>query len=402
MAWFAWRATDAAGKTRRGTLQAESPKQVRQQLREQQLLPLSISAVSEQSVGKSSQQKSKITAASLSLFTRQLSTLVNAALPLETALKAISRQSEDKKLSVLVSEIRDKVVEGHTLNEALSQYPRIFDKLYCALVMAGEKSGALGGVLEKLAEYNEQRQKMKSKLTQAMVYPLTLTVVAVVVICILLVAVVPQVIDQFTHMKQQLPMTTRILIAVSDFLQAYGLLMGVSLVVAAIGWKIWLKKPQNRFAYHRWLVTRSPIQKLVRAINSARYIRTLSILQASSVPLLDGMLIAMEGLENGYARQLMATAAETVRQGSTLHAALEQARLFPPTMLYMVASGEESGELGPLMDRAAENQESALQHRITLTLSVFEPALVVTMATVVLFIVLSILQPILQLNNMVG
>ncbi|MCS2158430.1 type II secretion system inner membrane protein GspF [Scandinavium sp. H11S7] len=402
MAWFAYSATDAAGKTRRGTLQAENPRQVRQQLREQQLLPFSITETHEYTPGKTAQQKSKMTSAALSMFTRQLSTLVNAALPLESALKAIARQSEDKKMSALVSDIRDKVVEGHTLNDALSQYPRIFDKLYCALVMAGERTGALGTVLEKLAEYNEQRQKMKSKLTQAMVYPLTLTIVAVTVICILLVAVVPQVIEQFTHMKQQLPLTTRILITVSDFLQAYGLLLGGVLAGLAIGWKIWLRKPQNRFAWHRWLLTRSPVQRLMRAINSARYIRTLSILQASSVPLLDGMLIAMEGLENGYARQLMATAADTVRQGSTLYTALEQAHLFPPTMLYMVASGEESGELGPLMDRAADNQESTLQHRITLTLAVFEPALVVSMATVVLFIVLSILQPILQLNNMVG
>ncbi|ADO49182.1 type II secretion system inner membrane protein GspF [[Enterobacter] lignolyticus] len=400
MAWFAWTAVDGGGKKRRGTLQAESMKQVRQMLREQQLQPLAIAPA--RAAGAPAGKSVKISAVSLTLFTRQLSTLVNAALPLESALKAISRQSEDKKLSALVSDIRDKVVEGHTLNEAFGQFPRIFDKLYCTLVMAGEKSGALGQVLEKLADYNEQRQKMKSQLSQAMVYPITLTVVAIAVIGILLVAVVPQVIDQFTHMKQQLPITTRTLIAVSDFLQAWGLYIGGALAGFGIGAKFWLRHAKNRFIWHRWLVTASPLQKLVRAINSARYIRTLSILQASSVPLLDGMYIAMEGLENGYARQMLAQAADSVRQGASLQASLEQTKLFPPTMLYMIASGEESGELGPLMDRAAENQESALQHRITLTLSVFEPALVVTMATVVLFIVLSILQPILQLNNMVG
>ena len=255
--------------------------------------------------------------------------------------------------------------------------------------MAGEKTGHLGGVLEKLAEYNEQRQKMKSKLTQAMVYPITLTVVAIAVISILLVAVVPQVIDQFTHMKQELPVTTRTLIAVSDFLQAWGIVIAGGLFGASASFKFWIKKEKNRFVYHRWLLLKSPLKKL-------------SILQASSVPLLEGMYIAMDGIENLYARQVLEQAADTVRQGASLYNALEQARIFPPTMLYMVASGEESGELGSLMDRAAENQESALQHRITLTLSVFEPALVVTMATVVLFIVLSILQPLLQLNNMVG
>ncbi|QGU14553.1 type II secretion system protein GspF [Leclercia sp. 119287] len=402
MAWYAWTATDAAGKTRRGTLQAEGQKQVRQALREQKLMPLTITLTREKSAAGSAQKGIKLSTPDLSMFTRQLSTLVNAALPLESALKAIARQSEDKKLAAMVSDIRDKVVEGHTLFDAFSQFPRTFDKLYCTLVMAGEKTGHLGDVLEKLAEYNEQRQKMKSKLTQAIVYPITLTVVAIAVISILLVAVVPQVIEQFTHMKQQLPMTTRTLIAVSDFLQAYGMIIGGGLAAGAIGFKGWLKKTRNRFIWHCWLVKNAPIKKLVRAINSARYIRTLSILQASSVPLLEGMYIAMDGIENLYARQVLEQAADTVRQGASLCSALEQAQLFPPTMLYMIASGEESGELGNLMDRAAENQESGLQHRITLTLSVFEPALVVSMATIVLFIVMSILQPLLQLNNMVG
>lgn len=402
MAWYAWTATDAAGKTQRGTLQAEGLKQVRQALREQKLMPVNITPTSERAASKGAQKGAKLSTPVLSMFTRQLSTLVNAALPLESALKAISKQTEDKKLAAMVVEIRDKVVEGHTLFDAFSQFPRTFDKLYCTLVMAGEKTGHLGDVLEKLAEYNEQRQKMKSKLSQAMVYPITLTVVATAVICILLVAVVPQVIDQFTHMKQQLPITTRTLIAVSDFLQAFGLHIGGALAGAFFAFKAWLRKEKNRFTFHRWLVNRSPLKKLVCAINSARYIRTLSILQASSVPLLEGMYIAMDGIENRYARQVLEQAADTVRQGASLYNALEQAKLFPPTMLYMIASGEESGELGTLMDRAAENQESALQHRITLTLSVFEPALVVTMATVVLFIVMSILQPLLQLNNMVG
>jgi general secretion pathway protein F len=164
-------------------------------------------------------------------------------------------------------------VEGHTLFDAFSQFPRSFDKLYCTLVMAGEKTGHLGGVLEKLAEYNEQRQKMKSKLTQAMVYPITLTVVAIAVISILLVAVVPQVIDQFTHMKQELPVTTRTLIAVSDFLQAWGIVIAGGLFGASASFKFWIKVEKNRFVYHRWLLLKSPLKKLVCAINSARYIR---------------------------------------------------------------------------------------------------------------------------------
>ncbi|MEN8466261.1 type II secretion system F family protein, partial [Enterobacter cloacae subsp. cloacae] len=171
MAFYAWTATDAAGKTQRGTLQAEGPKQVRQSLREQKLMPLTITETRENAASAKAKTGARLSVPVLSMFTRQLSTLVNASLPLESALKAISKQTEDKKLAAIVTEIREKVVEGHTLFDAFSQFPRTFDKLYCTLVMAGEKTGHLGDVLEKLAEYNEQRQKMKSKLTQAMVYP---------------------------------------------------------------------------------------------------------------------------------------------------------------------------------------------------------------------------------------
>lgn len=317
MAFYAWTATDAAGKTQRGTLQAEGPKQVRQSLREQKLMPLTITETCENAASAKAKTGARLSVPVLSMFTRQLSTLVNASLPLESALKAISKQTEDKKLAAMVTEIREKVVEGHTLFDAFSQFPRTFDKLYCTLVMAGEKTGHLGDVLEKLAEYNEQRQKMKSKLTQAMVYPITLTVVAVAVISILLVAVVPQVIEQFVHMKQQLPITTRTLIAVSDFLQAYGIFIAGAFFGAMVGFKVWVKKTANRFRWHSWLVNGSPIKKLVCAINSARYIRTLSILQASSVPLLEGMYIAMDGIENRYARQVLEQAADTVRQGAS-------------------------------------------------------------------------------------
>ncbi|WP_049292680.1 type II secretion system inner membrane protein GspF [Franconibacter helveticus] len=401
MAWYAWRATAQNGKAERGTMQAESPRQVRQQLREQGLTPVSVQESSAPGAGKAGSGK-KFSSNSLALFTRQLATLTNAALPLESALRVIARQTEDKKLAQALTTIHEKVVEGHSLSEALGEYPQAFDNLYRTLVTAGEKTGHLGGVLDKLADYNEIRQQMKSKLTQAMVYPITLTIVAITVISILLVAVVPQVVGQFVQMKQELPVTTRTLIAISDFLQAYGLIIVAAIIGSLVAFRFWLKKGDNRLRYHRWQIQRSPLQKLARATNSARYIRTLSILQASGVPLLEGMIISVEGLENLFVRQRLTEAADKVRQGATLNSSLEQTQLFPPMMLYMVASGEESGELGPLMARAADNQDKALQHRITLTLSIFEPLLVITMASIVLFIVMSILQPLLQLNNMVG
>lgn len=401
MAWYAWRATTPNGKSERGTLQADTPRQVRQHLRELGMTPVSIEETAAPGAGKATRGK-KFSSNSLALFTRQLATLTNAALPLESALRVIARQTEDKKFAQALTSVHEKVVEGHSLSEALAEYPQTFDNLYRTLVTAGEITGHLGSVLDKLADYNEIRQQMKSKLTQAMVYPITLTIVAITVISILLVAVVPQVVGQFVQMKQELPFTTRTLIVVSDFLTAYGLYILVAIVGGIIGFRYWLKKGNNRMRYHRWQVKSSPLQKLVRAINSARYIRTLSILQASGVPLLEAMIISVDGLENLFVRERLLEAADKVRQGATLNSSLEQTQLFPPMMLYMVASGEESGELGPLMERAADNQDKGLQHRITLTLAIFEPVLVITMASVVLFIVMSILQPILQLNNMVG
>lgn len=382
-------------------MQADNPRTVRQQLRERGLTPVNIEETTAPGTGKAARGK-KFSSNSLSLFTRQLATLTNAALPLESALRVIARQTEDKKFAQALATIHEKVVEGHSFSEALSEYPQTFDNLYRTLVTAGEKTGHLGSVLDKLADYNEIRQQMKSKLTQAMVYPITLTIVAITVISILLVAVVPQVVGQFVQMKQALPFTTRTLIIVSDFLTAWGLYILVAIVGGIIGFRFWLKKGNNRMRYHRWQVKSSPLKKLVCAINSARYIRTLSILQASGVPLLEAMIISVDGLENLYVRERLLDAADKVRQGATLNSSLEQTQLFPPMMLYMVASGEESGELGPLMERAADNQDKGLQHRITLTLAIFEPVLVITMASVVLFIVMSILQPILQLNNMVG
>lgn len=382
-------------------MQAESPRQVRQHLRDGGMTPVSIQETDAPGTGKAA-RGGKFSGNSLALFTRQLATLTNAALPLESALRVIARQTEDKKLARALTTVHEKVVEGHSLSEALAEFPQAFDNLYRTLVTAGEKTGHLGSVLDKLADYNEIRQQMKGKMTQAMVYPITLTIVAVTVICILLVAVVPQVVGQFVQMKQELPFTTTTLIAISDFLQAYGLYILLVIALFIVGFRFWLKKGDNRLRYHRWQIQSSPLQKLARATNSARYIRTLSILQASGVPLLEGMIISVEGLENLYVRQRLMEAADKVRQGATLNSSLEQTQLFPPMMLYMVASGEESGELGPLMARAADNQDKALQHRITLTLAIFEPVLVVSMASIVLFIVMSILQPILQLNNMVG
>lgn len=405
MSAFAYQALDAKGRRKEGMIEADSPRQARQALREQGLTPLSLTEAVEQvrqQTKKHSWLQPRISSGELALLTRQLATLVAAALPIEEALKAVAQQTEKTKLSTLIAAVRTKVLEGHSLADGLSAFPSVFDQLYRAMVAAGEKSGHLDTVLDRLADYTEQRQQMKSKLLQAMIYPIILTLVAVSVIAILLATVVPKVVEQFIHMKQQLPFSTRFLMGASDLVRDYGLWFLLLSAAILIFWGSWVKKPVNRRHYHALLLHLPVIGRVSRGLNTARFARTLSILNSSAVPLLDGMRISGDVLSNDEAKIRLAQASERVREGSSLRSSLEQTKLFPPMMLHMIASGERSGELDNMLERAADNQDREFESQVNIALSVFEPALVVSMAVIVLFIVLAILQPILQLNNMIG
>jgi general secretion pathway protein F len=405
MSAFAYQALDAKGRRKEGMIEADSARQARQALREQGLTPLALTEAVEQ-VRQQTQSRNwlqpRISTSELALLTRQLATLVAAALPIEEALKAVAQQTEKAKLSTLIAAVRTKVLEGHSLADGLSAFPSIFDRLYRAMVAAGEKSGHLDTVLDRLADYTEQRQQMKSKLLQAMIYPIILTLVAISVIAILLATVVPKVVEQFIHMKQQLPFSTRFLMAASDLVRDYGLWFLLLTAIGLVSWGSWVKKPLNRRHYHAMLLRLPVIGRVSRGLNTARFARTLSILSSSAVPLLDGMRISGEVLSNDEAKIRVAEAAERVREGGSLRASLEQTKLFPPMMLHMIASGERSGELDNMLERAADNQDREFESQVNIALSIFEPALVVSMAVIVLFIVLAILQPILQLNNMIG
>jgi general secretion pathway protein F len=405
MSAFAYQALDAKGRRKEGMIEADSARQARQALRDQGLTPLALTEAVEQ-VRQQTQSRSwlqpRISTSELALLTRQLATLVAAALPIEEALKAVAQQTEKAKLSTLIAAVRTKVLEGHSLADGLSAFPSIFDQLYRAMVAAGEKSGHLDTVLDRLADYTEQRQQMKSKLLQAMIYPIILTLVAISVIAILLATVVPKVVEQFIHMKQQLPFSTRFLMAASDLVRDYGLWFLLLTAIGLICWGSWVKKPLNRQHYHAMLLRLPVIGRVSRGLNTARFARTLSILNSSAVPLLDGMRISGEVLSNDEAKIRVAEAAARVREGASLRASLEQTKLFPPMMLHMIASGERSGELDNMLERAADNQDREFESQVNIALSIFEPALVVSMAVIVLFIVLAILQPILQLNNMIG
>ncbi len=405
MAAYEYQALDAKGRRKHGVLEADSARLVRQQLREQGLTPLEVTETVEKARREAtgfSLFRPSMSTGDLALITRQLATLVAAALPIEESLKAVAEQCEKPKQRTLISAVRGKVLEGHAMAEAMATFPSVFDQLYRAMVAAGEKSGHLEKVLNRLADYTEQRQQMKNKLMQAMIYPIVLTLVAVGVIAILLSSVVPKVVEQFVHMKQQLPLSTRILMGASDFVRDYGLVVVLLMGCALMFFRWWNRKPERRIRYHALLLRLPVIGRVARGINTARYARTLSILNSSAVPLLEGMRISGEVLTNDYARARLVAASERVREGSSLRTALEQTKLFPPMMLHMIASGERSGELDNMLERAADNQDREFEGQVNIALGVFEPALVVSMAAIVLFIVMSILQPILELNNMVS
>jgi general secretion pathway protein F len=403
---FEYKALDKAGKQQKGVVEADTARHARGQLRELRLMPLEITPVVEKETRAKSAGvslfKRGISVSELALITRQVATLVAAGLPIEEALKAVGQQCEKDRLASMIMAVRSRVVEGYSLADSMAEFPHIFDELYRAMVASGEKSGHLEVVLNRLADYTERRQQLKSKMTQAMIYPVVLTVVAVGVIAILLAAVVPEVVGQFEHMGQELPWTTELLISSSDFIRDYGLVVLGLLFGLFVLLKRLLVVPANRMKYDTLLLHVPVISKVSKSLNTARFARTLSILTASSVPLLDAMRIASDVLINVKVKAAVEEATLRVREGTSLGAALTNTKLFPPMMLYMIASGEKSGQLEQMLERAADNQDREFESNVTIALGVFEPMLVVSMAAVVLFIVLAILQPILALNNLIS
>ncbi|MCH1930463.1 type II secretion system inner membrane protein GspF [Shewanella sp. A25] len=403
---FEYKALSAQGKQLKGVIEADTARHARSQLRDQRMMPLEIQPVTEKEAKAKSAGfsafKRGISVSELALITRQLATLVAAGLPIEECLKAVGQQCEKARLASMIMAVRSRVVEGYSLADSLAEFPHIFDDLYRAMVASGEKSGHLEIVLNRLADYTERRQQLKSKLQQAMIYPIMLTLVAIGVVSVLLAAVVPKVVGQFEHMGAELPASTRLLIAASEFVQSYGLFVLFAIVIMIVAFQRMLKSAAFRMKYDTFLLKMPVIGRVSKGLNTARFARTLSILSASSVPLLDGMRIASEVLQNMRVRAAVDEATARVREGTSLGAALTNTKLFPAMMLYMIASGEKSGQLEEMLERAADNQDREFESNVTLALGVFEPVLVISMAGVVLFIVMAILQPILELNNLIS
>lgn len=405
MAAFEYQALDARGKTAKGVLEADNARHARSLLREQKLAPVSVTLASQQEKLLASGKqwfKRKISASELALLTRQLATLVEAALPIEGALLAVAEQCDKPRLKNMMMTVRSKVVEGYSLAEGLAEFPHVFDHLFRSMVAAGEKSGHLDQVLNRLADYTEQRQHMRNQILMASIYPVVMVVVALAIIGILLSFVVPKITEQFEYMGQQLPALTRFMIGASEFVQSYGIWLVLAIVLAVSLWQRLLKKPAIRLNYDRRLLRFGIIGRIVSSINTARFARTLSILNASGVPLLEAMRISADVLSNSHMKNSVAEAAARVREGTSLRTALEQTKLFPPMMLHMIASGEKSGQLDGMLERAANTLDREFEMTMTVSLEIFKPVIVIILAIVVFLIVLSILLPILELNNMIG
>jgi len=403
MAAFEYRALDGQGRSRKGILTGDSPRQIRSQLREQGLYPVDVEPVADsQGSGRRSLFGQRVSTANLALMTRQLATLVRSGMPLEEALRALGEQVTNRRLQSVVAGVRAQITEGASLTEALAEFPGTFPELYRVMVEAGEASGRLEEVLDRLADYTEERQAMRQKLGVAMIYPLLVTFVALVVVIALLTYVVPKVVRVFESTDQQLPLLTRGLIATSDFLVANGLLLAGAAGALGIFAGYLLRKPKIRYRWDRLLLELPLLGRFNRTLNAARLARTLAILTDSGVPLLEALRIGGRVIPNRPMRQAVQEAAVNVREGGRLHNALSQSGYFPPLFVHMLSAGEDSGELEKMLERAATHQERELDSAVSATTSLMEPLLILAMGGIVLVIVLAILMPIFEMNQLVG
>ena len=408
MGAFEYTAVDAAGREKKGVLEGDTARHIRQMLRDQSLLPVTVIEVAQNQ--RSEQSKSKISfkrggsisAADLALLTRQLATLVRSGLPLEEALQAVGEQTEKPRSKSTVMGVRAKVMEGHPLVEGLADFPNVFDELYRATVSAGEQSGHLDTILERLADYTENREQMRSKTLNAMIYPIFMFLFSAIVVVMLLTFVVPKIVTQFQNSKVQLPALTRALMASSDFLLEWGWALALGIGLAGFLFVRWLRNPEARRQFHRFLLRMPLLGRVIRGTNTARFARTFSTLTSSAVPVLDAMRIAGQVVTNLPMRDAVEQAAVRVREGAAIGRSLAMTKIFPPMMIHLISSGETSGDLEVMLERAATNQEREMDAILTTVIGLLQPLMIVVMGGVVLVIVMAMLLPIFQLNSLIS
>jgi general secretion pathway protein F len=401
---FRFEAIDQAGKSQTGVLDADSARAARTQLRTQGLTPLVVEAAGSRTRGERRQRLSlgkRLSQREQAILTRQLASLLIAGLPLGETLSVLTEQSERDYIRELMASIRAEVLGGHSFASALAEHPRDFPEIYRALVAAGEHTGKLGLVLSRLADYIEQRNALKQKIVLAFTYPAIVTLIAFGIVTFLLSYVVPQVVNVFASTKQSLPFLTIAMMALSGFVRNYWWAMLIGVIAVAWFIKQLLARPGPRMAFDRWLLSAPLLGKLVRGYNTVRFASTLAILTAAGVPILRALQAAGETLSNRAMSENVEDAIIRVREGTSLSRALGNTKTFPPVLVHLIRSGEATGDVTTMLDRASEGEARELERRTMFLTSLLEPLLILAMGGVVLVIVLAVMLPIIELNNLV-
>ena len=401
---FKYKAIDQNGIEISGSIEGDTERHVRSILREKKLIPLLIKIINKEKSGKLrfSVSRNTLSGVELAYFTRQLATLIKSGIPIDEALFAINEQNKKQHISDIILTIRSKILEGFTLSSSLADFPQSFPLIYSTTVSAGEQSGHLSLILEKLADFIESKQKLNQQIKNALIYPSALIVTALMVIAFMLAYVVPKVVYIFENFDQQLPLLTRIMIATSDFLINNWLLIIATSLSLFLIVRQGLKNEKNKIVAHNSILKLPIFGRLVRNMNSARFMQTLSILTSSGVPILDALKIASNVITNLPMKRAIEETTICVSEGESISMSLSQAGLFPSLMIHMIGSGENSGRLDEMLDRATSNQEQEVENTINILLGIMQPLTVIIMAMIVLLIVLAILLPIFEINNLIA
>jgi general secretion pathway protein F len=392
---FRFEAADSAGRIEKGLLEADSAAAARAALRARGLVPLAAKS------GRRRVPRRRFPESELALATRQLASLLSAGLPVAQALGATVEQAENRAVREVFAAVRSDVFAGHRLAEALAQFPREFPEVYRASVAAGEDAGQLAGVMERLADYLEERLALRSKLLGAFLYPAIVTLVAFAIVIFLMTYVVPQVVEVFSHSRQRLPWPTQALLLISYVVRVGGIWIVLALIALSFAFRAWLRRPGRRLVWDRWVLGLPLLGRIVRGVNTARFASTLAILTSAGVPLLRALEAARATLSNAVLANAVGDVIEAVREGQGLAPALGRAKVFPPVLVHLAASGEATGELAPLLERAATNLAREAERRAMALSTLLEPLLILTMGAVVLAIVLAVLMPIIEINQLV-
>lgn len=405
LAVFKYIATDKDGRTTKGVLEGDSAAQIRQRLRDLGKIPLEVELSQEKKTTKSHFNfvfKHKIPGPALAMLTFQFATLINAGLPIEEALLNLSEQSEKNYMKSILLGVHAKIVEGHSLATALGEYPRTFSGLYRSSVAAGERSGQLGNVLQRLADYLERQQAVQAKIQNALVYPAILTLVSISVVTFLLAYVVPKIVNVFITTNQALPTVTLVLLAISSFVNSYGWIIGLVFLLFIIMMKRLLRQDAFKSSFQTFLLKIPVLGHTMREINTARFARTFGILFAASVPVLEAMQAANSVVKLLPMRSAIDIAINKVREGEQINKALQDTGFFSLLTVRLVGAGEMTGRLESMLEKSADYQERVVAQKIDIALALFEPGMILVMGMIVLFIVLAIMLPIFEINQFVG